>query len=129
MKTWRLFLLALLFPLGVRAQTPASADKKADVTGKWLFTVNSDAGTGTPTVTLKQQGDSVTGHYSSQALGEADLKGTFKDQKLTFRINVNANGTALTVTYSGTMDGADAMKGSVDLGGLATGTFTAKRQP
>jgi hypothetical protein len=27
-------------------------------------------------LTLKRQGDSLTGHYSSQALGEAELKGT-----------------------------------------------------
>ena len=27
-------------------------------------------------MTLKQLGDSLTGHYSSQVLGEAELKGT-----------------------------------------------------
>jgi hypothetical protein len=107
----------------------AQADKKIDVTGKWLFNVTSDLGTGTPTVTLKQVGDSVTGHYSSQTLGEQELKGTFKDSKLTFRIAAQADGQTFAVTYAGTMDGADAMKGTVDFAGQATGTFTAKRQP
>ena len=106
----------------------AQGDKKIDVTGKWLFSVTSDLGTGTPTVTFKQSGDSLTGHYSSATFGEADLKGTFKDQKLTFSIKVDAGGNAITVTYAGQMDGDNAMKGSVDFGGMGAGTFTGKRQ-
>jgi hypothetical protein len=34
----------------------------------------------------------------------------------------------LLVTYTGTVESADLLKGSVDLGGMGTGTFTAKRQ-
>ena len=90
--------------------------------------MTTDAGTGTPTVTFKQQGDSLTGHYSSQALGEADLKGTLKDGKIAFRFETELQGTKLNVTYSGTVDTKDSMKGSIDIGGMATGSFTAKRQ-
>jgi hypothetical protein len=43
------------------------------ISGTWTFDVVTDAGTGTPTVTLKQDGEKLTGHYSSQTLGEADL--------------------------------------------------------
>ena len=104
------------------------AAQKVDVTGKWLFSVTSGAGTGTPTVTLKQQGDSLTGHYSSQALGEADFKGTVKDGKINFSFTAEVQGTSLLVAYSGTVEGSDALKGAVDIGGQVTGTFTAKRQ-
>lgn len=106
----------------------AQADQSVDVTGKWLFSVTTDAGTGTPTVTLKQQHDSLTGHYSSQLLGESDLKGTIKDKKLTFTFRTEVQGTAVVVTYTGTVESKDALKGTVDIGGAATGTFTAKRQ-
>ena len=123
-----LTILALAL-VAMPASAYAQAEKKADLNGKWLFTVNTDAGTGTPTVTFKQQGDSLTGHYSSQTFGEVDFKGTFKDQKLVFRFTTDVGGTSLTVTYSGAFDGADALKGTVDLGGMGTGTFTAKRQP
>jgi hypothetical protein len=119
-----LITIAAVLPRAAAAQ----ADAKVDVTGKWLFNVTTSAGTGTPTVTLKQQGDSITGHYSSQTLGEADLKGTVKDRKINFSFRVDIQGTSLTVTYSGTVEGSDAMKGSADIGGQATGTFTAKRQ-
>lgn len=101
---------------------------KVDLTGKWAFAVQTDAGTGTPTVTLKQDGDKLTGHYSSQTLGEADLTGTVKGQAFDFGFTANAQGTSLEVKYKGTIESKDALKGSVDLGGLGTGTFTAKRQ-
>jgi hypothetical protein len=110
------------------ATAAAQQDKAMDVSGKWLFTVTTDAGTGTPTVTLKQQGDSLTGHYSSQLLGEAELKGTIKDQKFSFAFRTDVQGNAIVVTYSGTVESKDSLKGSVDLGGAASGTFTAKRQ-
>jgi len=106
----------------------AQTEPKIDVTGKWLFDVTTSAGTGTPTVTLKQQGDSITGHYSSQTLGEADLKGTVKDRKINFTFRVELQGTPLVVTYAGTVESNSAMKGTIDIGGAATGTFTAKRQ-
>src|SRR5438093_5208763 len=106
----------------------AAQAAKIDVTGKWAFSVQTDAGTGTPTVTLKQDGEKLTGHYSSATLGEADLTGSIKDKEFKFTFNADAQGTALTVTYTGTVEGKDSMKGSVDLGGLAQGTFTAKRQ-
>src|SRR5262245_36038081 len=106
----------------------AAQANKVDVTGKWLFTVQTDAGTGEPTVTLKQDGEKLTGHYSSQVLGEADLTGTVKGQKIEFTFTANAQGTSLEVKYSGTIESKDALKGTVDLGGLGSGTFTAKRQ-
>ena len=130
MTRWRSHLILLVITGFVTLSRVASAqtDAKADVTGKWLFNVTTNAGTGTPTVTFKQQGDSITGHYSSQTLGEADLKGTVKDRKINFNFRVEIQGTTLTVTYSGTVEGNDAMKGTIDIGGQATGTFTAKKQ-
>jgi hypothetical protein len=106
----------------------AQSDGQIDLTGKWLFSVTTDAGTGTPTVTLKQQGDTVTGHYSSQTLGEADLRGTVKNGKINFTFKTEVQGTALVVSYAGTVENKDAMKGTVDIGGFGTGTFTAKRR-
>ena len=116
--------LVVLLPGKLAAQTGT----KVDVSGKWLFSVTTSAGTGTPTVTVKQQGDTITGHYSSQTLGEADLKGTVKDGKINFSFRTEVQGTSLVVSYSGSVENNDALKGTVDIGGQATGTFTAKRQ-
>jgi hypothetical protein len=117
--------VAVVFACGTTALQAQAA--KVDVTGKWAFAVETSAGTGTPTMTFKQDGEKITGHYSGQ-LGEADLTGTVKDQDITFSFSVDAQGTRLDITYSGTIDGKDAMKGKVVIVGLGEGTWTAKRQ-
>jgi hypothetical protein len=106
----------------------ALAQTKVDVTGKWIFEVTTDAGTGTPTVTFKQDGEKLTGHYSSTNLGEADLTGTVKGAAVSFKFNADLAGTAVEVTYVATVEGKDAMKGTIDIGGVAGGTFTGRRQ-
>jgi len=100
---------------------------KTDVTGKWSFNVETGAGSGTPTMTFKQDGEKLTGHYSGQ-LGEADLAGTVKGQNVEFKFIVDVGAQQLNCIYTGAMDGKDSMKGKVDLVGLGEGTFTAKRQ-
>ena len=43
-------------------------------------------------------------------------------------LTVTVQGTHLEVTYTGTIESKDSLKGTVNLGGLGDGTFTAKRQ-
>jgi hypothetical protein len=116
-------LAVVALTLGVSAQS-----EKVDVTGKWLFSVQTEAGTGTPTVTLKQDGEQLTGHYSSATLGEADVTGTVKGKEIKFAFKADAQGTGVDVTYTGTVEAKDALKGEVEIVGLGKGTFTAKRQ-
>ena len=103
-----------------------AAQAKVDITGKWAFNVETAAGAGTPSRTFKQDGEKLTGHYSGQ-LGESDLTGTVKGADVSFTFNVDAGGTAIKATYTGTAD-KDNIKGKVVLEGLGEGTFTAKRQ-
>ena len=100
---------------------------KVDLSGTWTFTVETSAGAGTPTITLKQDGEKLSGHYSGQ-LGEADLTGSVTGQDIVFSFTVDALGMPLKNTYTGTVESKDSLKGKVDIAGLATGTFTAKRQ-
>jgi hypothetical protein len=110
------------------ASTRAGQAAKIDITGAWIFTVDTGT-TGTPTVTFKQDGEKLTGHYSSMTLGEADLTGTLKGQDLAFSFNADLQGTAVPVVYKGTVESNASMKGTIDVGGgLATGTFTGKRK-
>jgi hypothetical protein len=119
-------LTAAATPLSVASsQTPAT---KVDLTGKWLFDVTTSAGSGTPTVTLTQKGDTLTGHYSSQSLGEAEITGSVKDGKFTFKAAVGVQGTNFDITYTGAVETKDTLKGTVTLGELGSGTFTARRQ-
>ena len=97
-----------------------------NVTGVWLFTVTTDQGGGTPTLTFKQDGEKLTGKYEGQ-LGNADLTGTVKDSAITFTFTVDVQGQQAPVTYKGTVE-KNTMKGSLDIAGMVNGTFTATKK-
>ena len=121
------FLITAALTLSI-ASSIALVAQAPDVTGKWLFMVETSAGGGTPTVTLKQEGEKLTGHYSSQTFGEVDLTGSVKGNALTFSFSADVQGTHIDVTYTGTVESKDSIKGTIKLGPLGDGTFTAKRQ-
>ena len=107
--------------------TLALQAQKVDVTGDWVFTVETGAGSGSPAVTLKQDGEKLTGTYSGQ-LGNAPLTGTVKGTAIRFSFNGEIQGQAFDVNYEGTVDGA-TMKGSMSgAGGQLSGTFTARKK-
>ena len=106
----------------------SAAAQGVNVTGKWLFNVDTGQGTGQPTVTFTQEGEKLKGHYSSQTLGEADFTGTVKGNAIQFSFNADLQGNAVDVAYEGTVEGS-TMKGSVKMaGGQLSGTFTGKKQ-
>ena len=104
-----------------------AGDAPIDVTGTWAFQVETAAGSGTPTMTLKQDGGKLSGHYSGQ-LGEAPLTGTVKGNAVEFSFDISAEGNTLHIVYSGTAE-KDSMKGTVKLADFGEGTFTAKKKP
>jgi hypothetical protein len=105
----------------------AAQAAKVDLTGKWTFDVQTDAGSGTPTVTFKQDGEKLTGHYSGQ-LGDVDITGSVKGSEFSFSFTSDLQGNKLDVTYKGTIETKDSLKGTLSIAGLGNGTFTAKRQ-
>jgi hypothetical protein len=113
----------LLWPQGAAAQAT-----NVDVTGTWIFTVMSEAGTGTPTVTFKQEGEKLTGHYSSMLVGEADLTGTVKGQAIEFTVRADLQGMPIEFKFIATIENKDYMKGKLDTGGFGDATFTGKRK-
>jgi hypothetical protein len=127
-KSIRLRWLMALVGISLLPTMSSAQAAKVDLTGKWTFSVTTDNGTGTPTVTLAQKGDTLTGTYSSQVFGEQALKGTVADGKINFTFTAAAQGQSLTVSYKGSVEADGTLKGSVDLGGFGSGTFTAARQ-
>lgn len=107
------------------ATAAPSSGEKIDVTGAWNFTVETDAGSGNPSFTFKQDGEKLTGRYKG-AFGEADLTGTVKGDKIEFSIKVTGQLEGV-VTYTGATDGK-TIKGKVSLAGVGEGTFTGKKQ-
>ena len=110
------------------ATAPVGA-QTANVAGTWTMSVTTDAGgTTTPTVTLQQDGANLTGHYTSETLGEADVTGTVEGNRVTIRFSADLQGQEVPVVYAATLGADGVLTGTIDLaGGLATGTFTARR--
>ena len=120
--------MILVAVIAITILPTAFGQDTVDITGKWVFQVQTSAGSGSPTIEFKQEGEKLSGHYSGQ-LGEADLKGTVKGKTIEFSFTSSVQGYTIESVYSGTLDAKDSMKGNVTLTGLGDGTFTGKKQP
>ena len=126
---WLAVSAVAVLVLSMNAVMPAAQATKVDVTGEWTFSVESAAGTSMPAVTLKQEGQKITGRYSSQLMGEAMLTGTVNGQAIDFTVSADVQGTRVELKYTGTIENKDSMKGKLSAGEFGDGTFTAKRKP
>jgi hypothetical protein len=120
--------MAAVLVMSGAAIVQAGQAAKVDVTGAWVFTVTSEAGTTNPAVTLKQDGEKITGHYSSQLFGEADLTGTVKGNTIEFTVAASIEGMKIELRYNGTLESNTSMKGTLSAGDLGGGTFTAAKK-
>lgn len=113
----------------VSGQDPKPGQEKekpaATMTGTWAIEANHSAGTSTPTVTITQTGEKLSGKYVG-SYGEAPLTGSIKGSEFTFRVEIGTE-QKVEVVYTGTLDG-DTIKGSLTMGEMGEGTFTGKRK-
>lgn len=118
-RTWALvFALVLIAAPLTLAQT--------GVAGTWKLTFQTDQGAVDSDMTLKQDGQKVTGSLVSPQ-GEAPIEGTFTDGKLVLSMSVDAGGQALVITFNGALE-KDTLKGDVDFGGFGSATWSATRK-
>src|SRR5882762_9647573 len=103
----RLILLAMLLFV------PGLAFAQTNVAGDWDVTVNSPQGANTTLVTLKQDGEKVSGIFKSQQ-GQLPFEGgTLTGSDLTFTFTVTMQGMQIPITLSGKVEGA-TMTGKAD---------------
>jgi hypothetical protein len=105
------------------------ASAQVSMTGSWTLEVTTDNGVTMPELTLEQDGMTLTGHYSSETLGENDVTGTVEgnDVVVSFIASIEGVGEA-SIIYIGTVDDEGVWSGTLDiLDGQLTGTFTAKK--
>ena len=107
-----------LLVLGTVAQ--AADEKKSDPTGVWTWTQPGRQGGAdrTNTLTLKMDGDKVTGKLSTPGRGGQSMDADIKDAKLagddlSFSVTREFNGNSITTKYTGKVSG-DTIKGSTE---------------
>ena len=121
MKCVKTAIVAASFVLSI-----ASAAFAADsVAGAWEVTVDSPQGANTSMLTLKQEGDKLTGDLAS-AMGSTPVTGTFSAGSVAITANLDVQGTSLQLGINGKVD-ADTMTGTVKVGDFGEFPFTAKR--
>ena len=98
-----------------------------DVSGKWTFLVETQLGSGSPTFVFKQTGEKLTGTYTG-LFGSAELNGTVKGDDIEFSFEAGTADQKAKIVYKGKIESATKMKGTADLGGMGSGTWSGTKQ-
>ena len=118
-----LLLISLIAP----SQAQSKPAPPPTLTGKWAVTLEMQSGTANPTLELKQEGEKITGTYTSGRYGKFPLTGTLKGRALRFSCTMNAEGTEVVLAFAGEVaEDFQTIKGDADLGGAGEATWYAK---
>jgi hypothetical protein len=112
-------LLALMLVLSI----PSRA---ADIAGKWTASFDTQIGVQNYTYTFKIEDAKLTGAAESP-LGKTEIaEGAVKGDEIFFVENLNYEGNALRITYTGKISG-DEIKFTRNVADMVTEEFVAKR--
>jgi len=97
-------------------------EKLMAVDGKWNITIKTPMGDQNGTLTLKQDGDALTGSMSG-AQGDAPIEdGKVEGDKLTWKSKITTP-MPMTLEFEGLTEG-DVISGNVKLGAFGMSTFS-----
>lgn len=121
------FGMAAILSVLLAALPLAQTLPSPDVFGEWELTTLSPVGENTNTVEFKQDGDTVKAIAKSPQGERPYDSAAVVGSKVTLVLTVDFQGQPMVITYMGTLaDGQ--INGSADFGGLAQGTFSAKKK-
>jgi hypothetical protein len=104
-----------------------AAEADSNISGKWIMDVRLEAGSGTPSFALTQEGETITGTYTG-LFGEAPVTGTIRDNNIELNIKVAAMGQEIVMLYTGILKEDGGIKGTVKMGQFGEGTFTGEKK-
>jgi hypothetical protein len=106
-------LIALL--LGLSLGTAGAGAGATDISGTWDCSVNLEGGPQNVknTFVFKQQGEKLTGSQSG-GLGEQQITGIVKGNKVIFGYEAKRADQTLKITYTGTIESPTSMKGTIE---------------
>jgi hypothetical protein len=90
----------------------------ADIDGKWTAEVQGRGGTQTQTLTLRSDGNNLTGSLDAGRGGAVDISGgTIDGTNVSFKVVREFNGNQVTREYKGTLSGSGELRLTVSGGG------------
>jgi hypothetical protein len=122
-------ILALLLTstLSALTSTTAMAAIQNPAVGAWDFTTNSPDGTFTTQLEIRQEAGALVAVGKSPQGERAYDSIAVDGNRIKLVVTINYNGTGLTITYTGSLDGKE-MSGDADFGGMASGSWSASRK-
>jgi hypothetical protein len=123
----RILAIAMVAAAGL-APLAAQTAKPAAVAGKWTVTLETESFTANSGLEFKQEGEKLTGTYTSSRYGATPLQGTVKDRAIEFTFKLSADGTEVPMAFKGEVaaDG-QTMKGRASISDMGDATWTAKK--
>ena len=110
--------------IGLFAMVWAQTSKPADLTGTWKWTSEGPGGQQETTLTLKQDGEKLTGTITGFQ-GESPIsEGTVKDGNVSFKVVMDMFGRQMVTQYTAKFSG-DSLKGKVEI--IIANDFDGKR--
>lgn len=119
------YLNSLVAAALVLVLAPAPGFAQSGPAGEWELAMTTPQGTTTVGLSLKVDGEKVTGEMSN-AMGPVAVAGTTAGEALTLNAEINIQGMALAFVIAGKVVG-DTMDGSVKVGDFGEFPFTGKR--
>jgi len=117
-------ILGSMFVLTALVLSVAQARPQSSAVGEWDITIESPNGPNKASLVIKKDGDKLSGAMKS-ARGDRPLDSvTMSGSDITFVMKANVQGQDMVFTYKGKVE-KDSMKGDVDFGGFASGTWAA----
>ncbi len=116
------------------AERPAAAGaappRALDVSGTWNLALTTPQGTMDVTLTVRQEGPSISGTLSSMMGASEIYDGSVAGNRMTFKISFAPQGMggAVEVVFSGTVEGA-RISGSASIGEMGSMAFTGTKVP
>jgi hypothetical protein len=112
-------ILSMALVLGACGLVGAADEKAADPVGTWQCSYEIGEQKRTSTLTVKKEGDNLTGTMSWPNQKDEKIKDPkFKDGKLTFSAERKLMGNTIPIDYTLTIDGDELKgKGAADFGG------------
>ena len=109
------FQLLTIVLLGLSLGTAGAGASVTDISGTWDCSVNLEGGPQNVknTFVFKQQGEKLTGSQSG-GLGEHQITGTVKGNKVVFGYEGKREGQTLKITYNGTLESPTKMTGTLE---------------
>ncbi len=124
----RIAALAAAVLLSASAAAATAQRMFADVSGKWSFTAETPNGATTSLLTAQQKGDSLSGTLDIEQMGVRPIAGVVKGDTVRFWFSIDMGGQMLDIRGQGLLTDPDNMAGQLELAGMGTFPFTAKKQ-